>query len=347
MSTTTPRLDAIAGALLIATWTSSLLYMAEVLQALYYFRTFKNDNWKMKSYIAVTLAIDAISAVAGYACVYLYTITHAGDLVYLTKQNLPVPLYAISTTTVAVLVQSFLVYFYWRFTRNTIVCCFLSILILVEFSGGLALGLTSALFPAFKDRSKLRIIAPIWIVTQASSDLIIAGALFLELMKAKSLFNGQRHVNNMLNRLVVSIIRTGTVTAVIVVLALITFLFDDKTNIPVGIVYTSGRVYVISMLTNLNIRPSGRPQNWTTSSDQQGTVRFTDGPTYNFTTVHFYFSESHSNNSGSLQEAHSSNSGRPNSIISLPTVQATASIPEIQSPWNEMVPVNVKQVPEV
>ncbi|KAJ6496374.1 hypothetical protein C8R45DRAFT_1211958 [Mycena sanguinolenta] len=330
MSTTIPPLDAITGALLIATWTSSFLYMAEVFQALYYFRTFKNDNWKMKSYIAVTLAIDAISAVAGDAWVYLYTITHAGpsavlpnyfltkstgpkgDLVYLTKQNLPVPLYTISTTTVAVLVQSFLIYFYWRFTHNTIVFCFLSILILVEFSGGLALGVTIALFPAFKDRSKLRIIAPVWIVAQASSDLIIAGALFLD-------------VNNMLNRLVVSIIRTGTVTAVIVVLALIMFLFDDKTNIPIGIVYTSGRIYVISMLTNLNIRPSGRAQNWTTSSGQRGTVRFTDGPTFRDAEAampaEFYPSE-----------PHSSNSGRPKSIISLSTLQVTASIPEIQSP---------------
>ncbi|KAJ6496352.1 hypothetical protein C8R45DRAFT_1094597 [Mycena sanguinolenta] len=306
MSTTIPRLDAITGALLIGTWTSSFLYMAEVLQALYYFRTFKNDNWKMKSYVAVTLAIDAISAVAGYACVYLYTITHAGDLLYLTKQNLPMPLFTLSTITVAVLVQSFLVYFYWRFTHNTIVFCFLSILILVEFSGGFALGLTVVLFPAFKDRSKLRIIAPVWIIAQASSDLIIAGALFLELMKAKSLFKGQRHVNNMLNRLVVSIIRTGTVTAVFVVLALIMFLFDDETNIPAGIMYASGRVYVISMLTNLNIRPTGRAQNWTTSSGQRGTVRFTDGLTYNFTTVQFYPSE-----------PHSSNSGRPKNIISV------------------------------
>ncbi|KAJ6496390.1 hypothetical protein C8R45DRAFT_1211964 [Mycena sanguinolenta] len=329
MSTTIPPLDAITGALLIGTWTSSFLYMAEVIQGLYYFRTFKNDNWKMKSYVAVTLAIDAISAVAGYACVYLYTITHAGDLVYLTKQNLPVPLYTISTTTVAILVQSFLVYFYWRFTHNTIVICFLSILILVEFSGGLALGLTIALFPAFKDRSKLRIIAPIWIVTQASSDLIVAGALFLELMKAKSLFKWERHVNNMLNRLVVSIIRTGTMTAVLAVLALIMFLLDDKTNIPVGIVYTSGRVYVISMLTNLNIRPSGRP---TTSSGQRGTVRFTDGPTYNFTTVQFYFSQ----RQWKAQEHYIDNSLNPTcsglTIMQLSTLQVTASIPEIQFP---------------
>ncbi|KAJ6449454.1 hypothetical protein C8R45DRAFT_1130792 [Mycena sanguinolenta] len=336
MSTTIPGLDAITGALLIGTWASSLLYMAEVLQAVHYFRTFKNDNWKMKSYVAVTFAMDTISTVVDYVCVYLYTITHAGDLVYLTKQNLPVPLYIISTTIVAVLAQSFLVYFHWRFTHNTIIACFLSIPILVAFGGGLASGLTIVLSPAFKDRSKVRIFGMVWIITQASADLIIAGALILELMKAKSVFKGQRRANNMLNRLVLHIIQTSTVTAVIAVLALIMALIDDENNIAVGILYASGRVYVISMLINLNIRPSGRPQNWTTSSGQRGTVRFADGPTYNFTTVQFYPSE-----------AGSSHSGRPKSIILLPTLQATASIPEIQSPEIEMVPTDATQGPDV
>ncbi|KAJ6452110.1 hypothetical protein C8R45DRAFT_1223668 [Mycena sanguinolenta] len=347
MSTTIPRLDAITGAPLIGTWASSLLYMVEVMQAAHYFRTFKNDNWKMKSYVAVTFAIDTISAVADYACVYLYTITHAGDLVYLTKQNLPMPLYLISTTTVSFFVQSFLVYFHWRLTHNTTVVCILSILILVAFGGGLASSLTIVLFPDFKDRSKVRITGAVWIITQASADLIIAGVLSRGLMKAKPVFQRQRRVN-ILNRLVSHIIQTGTVTAMVAVLALIIFLIDDETNIPVGIMYTAGRLYVLSMLLNLNVRSSsGQPQNCTTSSGQRGTVRSTHGTTYNLTTVEFHPSELYSSDIGSLQEIHSSNSARPKSSILLPAVQATAGTPEIQLPEIEMVPIGSKQVPEV
>ncbi|KAJ6495239.1 hypothetical protein C8R45DRAFT_1212087 [Mycena sanguinolenta] len=336
MSTTIPRLDAITGALLIGTWASSLLYMAEVVQAVFYFRTFKNDNWKMKSFVAVTFAIDTMSAVANYACVYLYTITHAGDLVYLSKQNWPVPLYVIFTSTVALLVQGFLTFLYWRFTHNTVIVCFLSIPILVAFGGGLASCLTTVLFPAFKDRNKARISATVWIVTQASADLIIAGALFLKLMEAKSLFKGQQRLHNTLNRLVYHVIQTGTVSAMIAVVALIIFLIDEESNIGVGITYTSGRVYVLSMLLNLNVRPYGRSQNRTTSSGQRGTVRFAHGTTYNFSTFQFYPSE-----------ADSSDSGRPKNIRLLPTLQAAASIPEILSPEIEMVPINAKQIPEV
>ncbi|KAF7366328.1 hypothetical protein MSAN_00889000 [Mycena sanguinolenta] len=355
MSTTFPQLDAITGVLLIATWASSLLYMAELLQALYYFRTFKKDNWKLKSYVAVAFTIDTISVVADYACVYLYTITHAGDLVYLTKQNWAVPLHFISTTCVAFLVQSFLAFLYWRFTENTImktpIICFLSILSLAAFGVGIYSTLTIILFPAVKDRNKMRISGIVYIVTQVSADLIIAGALLLELMKAKSLFKGERRVNNMLNRLVLHTIQTGTVTAVIAMLALIAlalllsssvvssffprFLIDNKNNISIGTAYLIGRVYILSMLSNLNIRDSSRSQNWTTSSGQRGTVRFAHGTTYNFSTLQFCPSEP------------DSSSGSVKSSVLLPTSQFPASILGTQPPEIEMMPIDTKHVPEV
>ncbi|KAF7366292.1 hypothetical protein MSAN_00885400 [Mycena sanguinolenta] len=332
MSTTLPRLDAITGALLIGTWASSLLYMAELLQAVYYFRNFKKDDWKLKSYVAVVFAIDTISAVADYACVYLYTITYAGDLDYLSKQNWAVPLYVISTTCVAFLVQNFLAFLYWRFTKNTVFVCFLSILILGAFGGGISSGLAVVLFPLFKDRNKVRTVATIWIGTQLSADLIIAGALVLELMRAKSLFKEQQRVNNMLNRLVLHTIRTGTATAVIAVLALIAFLINDETNI--GILYTSGRVYVLTMLKNLNIREfSGRARNVGTTSGQRGTVGIAHGTTYNFTTE-FYSSEPHNSSIGMVKS-------------NLPTFQSSANISETQPLEIEMVPTGAKQVPEV
>ncbi|KAF7366261.1 hypothetical protein MSAN_00882300 [Mycena sanguinolenta] len=289
-----------SSALLIGTWAGSLLYMAELLQAVYYFRTFK-DNWKLKSYIAIAFAVDTISAVADYICVYLYTITHAGDLAYLTKQNWPVPLYIISTTTVAFLAQSFLAFRYWRMTKNTLFVCFLSILILGAVGGGFSAGFTVALFPAYKDRNKARISGAAWIVTQVSADLIIAGALVRELMKAKSLFKGQRRINNVLNRMIFHTIQTGTVTAAMTVLALVAFLINDETNIPVGIIYPPRpRLFMIFQLINLNIRDSGRSKNSTISVGQRGQLVSAHGTTYNFTTE-FYPSEPDSNTSGSVK----------------------------------------------
>ncbi|KAJ6449471.1 hypothetical protein C8R45DRAFT_947392 [Mycena sanguinolenta] len=307
MSTTIPSVDAITGALLIGTWASSLLYMAEVIQAVKYFRTFKEDNWKMKSYVAVTFAIDSISVVSDYACVYLYTITHAGPSAALPKLFLREV--DSSERRSRISEQPELGSPYILGGHIPPIALTGNISARASFGGGYASAFTIMLFPAFMDRSKVLISGTVWMVTQASADLIIAGALLLELKKAKSLFKEERR-----------------------------FLINEETNIPVGILYTSGRVYVLSMLINLNFRHYSRSQNWTTHSGQRGTVRFPDGPTYNFTTVLF--------ENRFLQESHTNNSGRAKSGILLPSLKATASTPETQPPAIEMVPSNAKQVPE-
>ncbi|KAF7328345.1 hypothetical protein MVEN_02550000 [Mycena venus] len=250
-----PDLDATTGALLIGTWANSFLYMAELTQARYYFRHFKHDDWKLKTLVLVAFLVDTASTVGDYACVYLYTITHASDPGYLADQHWPIPLYLFTTALIAILVQSFLVIRYWWFTRNILVTLLNSFLCIVAFGGAVACGVIIAMFPAFKERNKVRIPATIWLVFEAVADLSIAAALLWELRKARPTLVDTRSV---LDRLVALTIRTGTATATLAVATVIAFLLKDETNISVGIAYTLGRVYVLSMLANLNVRRSGR-----------------------------------------------------------------------------------------
>ncbi|KAJ6452099.1 hypothetical protein C8R45DRAFT_1124172 [Mycena sanguinolenta] len=361
MSTTLPRLDTITGALLISTWASSILYTVEFLQAVRYFCNFKNDSWMLKSYVALAFAIDTVSALGDYACVYLYTITHAGDFVYLTKQNWPVPLYIITTSFVAILVQSFLTFRYWRFTNNTVTVCFMSILIFAAFGGGFSSGLTVVLFPAFKDRDKVLISGTVFFVTQVSADILIAAALVREFLEAKSKFREQRRVKNILNRLVLRTIQTGTATAVIGAGALVVFVINDETNIPAGIMNTLGRVYLLSMLMNLNARVSSRPDPSTISDAPRGTVAFAQGhsTTYNLSSAQFsHTSEGQSSSSssgttkssGSVLEGQCSSSGtlKSSGSVLLPTLHSISES-ETQPPEIEMVPTDrdAKRGPEV
>ncbi|KAJ7839682.1 hypothetical protein B0H14DRAFT_2786501 [Mycena olivaceomarginata] len=250
-----PALDTITGALLIGTWANSFLYMAELMQARYYFRHFKHDDWKLKTFVSVAFLVDTVSTVGDYACVYLYTIKHAGDPVYLAVQNWGIPLYLFTTAIIAILVQSFLVVRYWWFTRNILVALLNCFLIIVAFGGSMTVGVIIAMFPAFRERDKVKIPATIWLVTEAVADLSIAAAMLWELRKARPTLNESRSV---LDRLVALTIRTGTASATLAVAALIAFLLRDDNNVSVGIAYTLGRVYVLSMLANLNVRRSGR-----------------------------------------------------------------------------------------
>ncbi|KAJ7062695.1 hypothetical protein C8F01DRAFT_1134974 [Mycena amicta] len=263
MSDALPDLNATTGALLIGTWANSFLYMAELTQARYYFRHFKHDDWKLKAFVLLAVLVDTASTVGDYACVYLYTITHAGDRDYLAHQHWPIPLYLFTTAVIAILVQSFLVVRYWWFTRNILVTLLNSFFCIVACGGAFACGVIIAIFPAFTEREKVKIPASIWLVIEAVADLSIAAAMLWELRKARPTLVDTRSV---LDRLVVLTIRTGTATATLAVATVIAFLLNDETNISVGIAYTLGRVYVLSMLANLNVRRSGRSASMATGS---------------------------------------------------------------------------------
>ncbi|KAJ7447780.1 hypothetical protein B0H11DRAFT_2335129 [Mycena galericulata] len=249
-------LDTVTGALLIGTWANSFLYMAELIQARYYFRHFKHDDWKLKTLVSVAFLVDTASTVGDFACVYLYTITHADDPVYLADQHWPIPLYLFTTAVVALLIQSFLVIRYWWFTRNILVTLLNSFLIIAAFGGSFACGVMIVMFPAFTEREKVKIPVAIGLVTEAVADLSISAALLLELRKARPT---SVKTQSVLDRLVALTIRTGTATATLAVAALIAFLLDDENNVSVGIAYTLGRVYVLSMFANLNVRRSVSP----------------------------------------------------------------------------------------
>ncbi|KAJ7223542.1 hypothetical protein GGX14DRAFT_694431 [Mycena pura] len=254
---TLSAIDTITGALLVGTWANSLLYAVELTQALYYFRHFQHDDWTLRTLVAVALFIDTVSTLGDYACVYLYTITHAGDPVYLIQGDLwPLPLHIFTTAIVAILVQSFLIRRYWRYTKNTLVALSLFFLAIGALAGTCATGVMRILSPSVKEHTMDKIPALIWLTTEAVADLGIAAALLWELRDSRAICRSTRSANSLLNRLVAVTIRTGTATATLTVAALAAFLLKTDSNIPGGITYTLGRTYTLSMLANLNIRRS-------------------------------------------------------------------------------------------
>ncbi|KAF8217451.1 hypothetical protein K438DRAFT_2006590 [Mycena galopus ATCC 62051] len=247
--------DIILGALLVGTWAGSLLYAVEIIQVAYYYRHFKRDNWMLKLLVSSSIVIDSVSMIANYSAVYLYTITHWGDLVYLNNSYWPEPLNVFTTGVVTALAQSFLVARYWLLTKNKCITLILFFFITVAAGGAFTSGATLAIFPQYNDRRKAVIPGTIWLVAEAVTDVSIALALVLQLMKVKSSFKETR---SLLKRLVTQAIQTGTAGATIALAVLGTFLGNEGSNVPTGIGYCLGRVYCITMLANLNSRKMGR-----------------------------------------------------------------------------------------
>ncbi|KAJ6506675.1 hypothetical protein C8R45DRAFT_1090358 [Mycena sanguinolenta] len=252
-----------------------LLYTAELIQARQYFIRFKHDGWKLKMLVAAVFLIDTVSTVVDCICVYLYTITHAGDPEYLANTHWPLPFYVIATAVVAIAVQTFLVVRYQRFTKNTCIALSLALLIVSAFGGSFACGLMISLYPTFKDRRKIKIPATIWLVTETMADLGIAAALLWELKRAQGMLK-TRHSG--VDRLVQVTFQTGTAAATLAVAALIAYLLEPESNLPGGITYILGRVYVLTLLANLNIRGSAEYSTEASSSPVSFDVGGIDDP---------------------------------------------------------------------
>ncbi|KAJ7308769.1 hypothetical protein DFH08DRAFT_975102 [Mycena albidolilacea] len=249
-----PPLDAITGALLLGTWASIALYIAEAIQAMYYFRHFKDDDWKLKASFRARAGGDCAS-------IYLYTITHAGDLAYLAKGNFGTPVLIISTGIVAIHVQSFLIIRYWRFTHNTALSVFMGCLALASLASNLETGFVVVFFPDLKDRTKVKISSIVYIITEVAADVLIAASMIWELWRVQSRIRiTQRRIKNTLRRIIILSFQSGATAAGITITGLIIFLAHDKTNIAAGILGTLRRVYILSMLLNLNIRKSTRTE---------------------------------------------------------------------------------------
>ncbi|KAF8195256.1 hypothetical protein K438DRAFT_1968572 [Mycena galopus ATCC 62051] len=306
-----PALDTVTGCLLIATWASSFLYMFEIMESLYYFRHFEQDDWKFKTLVTVAVFVDTLSLVGDCICVYLYTITHAGmsqnhlsplmaywvlagDAEYLENIHWPLPLYGFTTGVLAVLCQAFLVVRYWRFTKRTLIALSLSFAIIISFGSVFACSLLTTLYPSFGDRSKFKIPAALWLASEVIVDAGITSALLWEFRKARAILTETRSV---LDRLTAVTIRSGAAAATLAGSALISqvaraslsrqsnlrdseprYYTKPESNVYVAFLYPLGRVYVITLLSNLNIRKSGKSFSTTDTSSGPGSTGGERGP---------------------------------------------------------------------
>ncbi|KAJ6526337.1 hypothetical protein B0H19DRAFT_1275701 [Mycena capillaripes] len=258
-----PALDTLTGCILVGTWVSSLLYMLEIIQSVYYFRHFEHDDWKSKTLVTVALVVDGLSFIGDCICVYEYTITHAGDLEYLATLHWPLPLYGFTTGVLGVLVQTFLVSRYWRFTHKTFIALFLSLAIIISFGSVFTCSLMLTLYTSFEDRHRFKIPMALWLATEVTVDVGIAAVLLWEFRKAKGILTEARSA---LHRLTAVTIQSGVAAATLASGGLMGYYINPDSNLSLVFLYPLGRVYVITLLSNLNVRKSGKPVSTTGTS---------------------------------------------------------------------------------
>ncbi|KAJ6449455.1 hypothetical protein C8R45DRAFT_1084233 [Mycena sanguinolenta] len=242
MSLPLPALDTLTGCILIGTWASSLLYMVEIVQSVYYFQHFAHDDWKFKTLVTVALVVDSLSLIGDYICIYEYTVTHAvnwmlsGDLEYLATVH-------------------------WVRQVDIIPC----LGIIISFGSVCTTSLMITVYTSLEDREKFRIPIAVWLLTEVAVDAGIASVLVWEFRKARGILTETRGA---LDRLTAVTIQSGAAAATLAGAGLMGYYIQQESNLALVFLYPLARVYVITLigalltmpqLSNLNVRKSGKP----------------------------------------------------------------------------------------
>ncbi|EEB95813.1 hypothetical protein MPER_05160, partial [Moniliophthora perniciosa FA553] len=139
------------GGLVGGTWAISYLFMIELIMAYTYFTRFRQDPSWLKAVVILTLLVDTTSTINHYACAYMYTVLHWGDLNFIQSQSWPFPVFAATTGASAFIVQQFLIYRFWSLTRNRYVTPFLILESIAAFVGALATAVEVVQHPTFAE----------------------------------------------------------------------------------------------------------------------------------------------------------------------------------------------------
>lgn len=209
------------------------------------------DSWIFQALVYLMFVADTVCTISMYICVYLYSITHWGDPTYLAKQNWCGTALLVTTEITAVTVQGFLIARYWKMSKNIYVTPVLVIAMLTA-AGGWAGTLDKLVtFTEYSQRDQLTSFVTILWSTSAATDIAIALALLWQFSQIRTTF---KTTQSLIYKLMVATIQTGTITSIIQVATVATFVTNNKTNIATSFVICLGRFYALSMLHNLNSR---------------------------------------------------------------------------------------------
>ncbi|KAJ7738834.1 hypothetical protein DFH07DRAFT_965929 [Mycena maculata] len=288
-------LDAAFGTSLIGTWVASLLYGFALSQAFSYFYTFPSDSRMRKGLVASSLFLSFVGLIGAYADVYLathgdlvgfaaslilqvrwLTTIYTGNVAAIRQEIWGVPVYTICNTMAGTVVNSYLITRFYHMSKNivmTIILCAVVLLALVmAFVGTL-------LYPGLANIKKAETLGLIWAIACAVSDVSIATSLVWQLGALRTTF---KQTNHLIRRVMISLIQNGCVTSLAAVAGLISAILRVDSNIATLFFFLLGPLYVLTLLSNFNLRAlnnTSGSRTWSASrNNDNSNVRHAPGP---------------------------------------------------------------------
>ncbi|KAF8232588.1 hypothetical protein L208DRAFT_1360921 [Tricholoma matsutake] len=246
------------GVQLIGTYINLILYTLESVQVYHYFRNSrrsKTDSKILKGAVILNLIMDSLATIAICALVYMYTVVFWGrrNAIVPSREYWPMVVVVVLTGTTTFLVQSFMVYRYWRICSHRILAGIIIVLMVASLVGTyLAAATTFAhLVP---DREKGIPFIILGLGGAATTDVSLTALLVWQLYTSLRAGTCARETHSLIRRVSIMAIQTGLATSVVACTAFITFVVYPESHITDAVLYCVGRVYSGTMLFTLNTR---------------------------------------------------------------------------------------------
>ncbi|CAK5265479.1 unnamed protein product [Mycena citricolor] len=243
------------GCLLIASWANFILVTLECIETAKYFMRYPRDQWFNKISVLSAFACDILTVFCSAVTSYLYMVTHWGSEDYIGTQPWSIPVYILGTACTAAIVQIWLTRMVYNLTRQWYWLPIIALFILTGIVGGAATSAQLFINSSYTGRPALVRYVTIWLSGCVAADAIITAILVVKFrtMNAQTTFSDTR---NLIRRLTIASLRNGSITTIMTIITVIVFSAQPEANSATMIEITIGRIYTLSMLSNLNNRSS-------------------------------------------------------------------------------------------
>ncbi|KAH8825014.1 hypothetical protein DL96DRAFT_1817619 [Flagelloscypha sp. PMI_526] len=224
-------------------------YLREYLTPYLYHIGFPNDRPGLKALVYGVFTLEMLQTVIQCHDKFDLYAKEFGTLVALDKQRLAWFAIPVLTSLTGGIVQAFLGWRIYQFSKSWILAGFVWVLTLVATGGGLAQGIISTKLTMPEVSLKTETTVLIWFITTAVNDVLIAVILSFYLSRMKT---GVQKSDVIVSRIIKLVVETGTVTAISAVAIVILFFVAP----PWFLVFTDAvsKLYANNMMVMFNRR---------------------------------------------------------------------------------------------
>ncbi|KLO13110.1 hypothetical protein SCHPADRAFT_940682 [Schizopora paradoxa] len=243
------------GSAYIGAMVALALYGITTLQTYLYFNYYPNDNWGLKSLVAVVWIAETVQIALVNRFMYIYLIDNFGNPLALIQGHWTLYVSIIFNVFIASIVQIYFATRIHTLAKKYWLTALISIFILAHIAFGIETVVRIFQFKFFTDLPKIEFNSALpFAITAVIPDVLISASLCFFLKNGKDNIAGIRSTEVMINLLIKYAVNRALLTSAAAILELILYAVLPNTFAFLAVDFCIGKLFANTLLGTLNAR---------------------------------------------------------------------------------------------